>query len=225
MASPPTIDLSAIALDPVEALRGEQTQLEDWMRESLAALESMHGELAEWQRDLTRRHAELDQREAAVAEAGERETGEARDFAQVEQQLAQARDENRQLEEENAEQLQSLEDLERQLGAAQAELRTVRRHAEELTLAFEAERERAMDEHRLWTGELREMRRVLQRQGQMLISLGASGPSDDDGEGSPAAETAAATDVTDADPTTGEAADRAAELRRRAAIRRAGHRA
>jgi chromosome segregation ATPase len=225
MASPPTIDLSAFALDPVEALRGEQSQLEDWMRESLAALESMHGELAEWQRDLTRRHAELDQREAAAAAAGERESGEARDFAQLEQQVSQAREENRQLEEENTEQLQALETLERQLGAAQAELRTVRRHAEELTLAFEAERERAMDEHRLWTGELREMRRVLQRQGQMLISLGASAPLGDDGEADPAAETAAATDATDADPATADAAARAAELRLRATTRRAGRRA
>jgi chromosome segregation ATPase len=225
MASPPTIDLSSLALDPVEALRGEQSQLEDWMRESLAALESMHGELAEWQRDLTRRHAELDPRAAAVAEASEPKTGEARDFVQVEQQLAQAREENRQLEEENAEQLQALEDLERQFGAAQAELRTVRRHAEELTLAFESERERSMDEHRLWTGELREMRRVLQRQGQMLISLGATAPLGDDGEGDPAAEAAAATDATDADPTTADAATRTAELRRRATSRRAGQRA
>jgi chromosome segregation ATPase len=201
MASPPTIDLSALALDPVEALRGEQSQLEDWMRESFAALEGMHGELAEWQRDLTRRHAELDQREAAIAEA---------------------RDKNRLLEEVNAGQLETLEALERQLGAAQAELRTVRRHAEELSLGFEAERERAMDEHRLWTGELREMRRALLRQGQMLISLGASAPLDED-EGNPAAETAAATDNTDADPTTADAATPAAELRRRTTSRRAGN--
>jgi septal ring factor EnvC (AmiA/AmiB activator) len=224
MASPPTIDLSALALDPVEALRGEHSQLEDWMRESFAALEAMHGELAEWQRDLTRRHAELDQREAAVAQAGDRKTGEARDFADVEQQLSQAREENRLLVAENAEQLQAREDMERQLGAAQAELRTVRRHAEELTLAFQAERERAMDEHRLWTSELREMRRVLRRQGQMLISLGASEPLSDDGEEDPEAETAAATDATDADLTPGDAAQ-AVELRGRAMSRRTGNQA
>jgi hypothetical protein len=63
--------------------------------------------------------------------------------------------------------------LERQLAAAQQELRTARKHSEDVANALDAERERAMDDHRLWSGELRALRRFLERQSEMLVSLGA----------------------------------------------------
>ena len=56
------------ALAPVEALRGEHSQLESWVRESFTAMDALHGELSDWQRDLTRQQAQLDQREAALQE-------------------------------------------------------------------------------------------------------------------------------------------------------------
>src|SRR6185295_10067654 len=91
----------------------------------------------------------------------------------LQQKLAKSQEEARQLEQENAEQLQALDDLERQLVAAQAELRTVRMHGDEVALALETERERAADEQRQWGGELRDMRRLLLQHNAMLISLGA----------------------------------------------------
>lgn len=51
-----------------EALAGEHSQLESWVRESFAAMDALHGELSDWQRDLTRQQALLDQRRAALGE-------------------------------------------------------------------------------------------------------------------------------------------------------------
>jgi hypothetical protein len=71
-----------------EALAGEHSQLESWVSESFAAMETLHGELSDWQRELTQQQALLDQRKAAVAESGPAE-GEA--FARLEQELRELR--------------------------------------------------------------------------------------------------------------------------------------
>lgn len=193
------------ALAPVEALRGEHSQLESWVRESFIAMDALHGELSDWERDLTRQQAQLDQREAALQDQTQACESEA--TAALEQRLSQSRDEMRHLEEENAEQLQALEQLDRQLTIAKAELRLVAKHAEERATSLETERARA-DEHRsLWTDELRELRQALQR-------LAGAPP------------TAAAADLPGSlsDDDLGDESDvgaRAAELRRRANSRRA----
>lgn len=193
------------ALAPVEALRGEQSQLETWVRESFSTMDALHGELADWQRDLTRQQAVLDQREAALQEGVE--TRESETVARLEQELTQSRDETRQLEEENSEQLQAIEQLERQLAVVKTELRLVNKHAEERAASLEVERQRSDEERREWTGELRELRRVMERLAELPVTAEiadlACTPAD--------AESADETDV----------AGRAAELRRRANSRRA----
>jgi DNA repair exonuclease SbcCD ATPase subunit len=58
-----------------ESLRSEQAQLEAWVRESIAAMDALHAELAEWERDLTRREAAVEGREAELRNtAAERES-------------------------------------------------------------------------------------------------------------------------------------------------------
>ena len=57
MIAPPSVEALRSALTPVEALRGEQFQLETWVLESFASLDSLQSELADWQRDLTRQQA------------------------------------------------------------------------------------------------------------------------------------------------------------------------
>jgi DNA repair exonuclease SbcCD ATPase subunit len=204
------------ALAPVEELRGGHSELEASVLESFAALEALHGELSEWQRELTRQQAELDQREAAVNDA-ECVAPDSQP-TDVDRRIAEMRDESRQLEAENAEQLQAINDLDRQLVAAQAELRTVRKHSEELLAALETERERAVDEHRQWHGDLREMRSLLQAHSQMLVSLGAEPVAD----AGPDDEAASATD--EPAPRDAEAMARVADLRRRASTRLAHRR-
>ena len=213
MLEPPSIDALRSALAPVEALRGEQSELESWVRESFSTLESLHHELSEWQRELTRQQAQLDQREAGVAEA-----------ATLQTQLAQAQEDARQLEQENAEQLQKTDELRRQLAAVQAELRLTRKHTEELTEAMDIEREREFDQHRLWTGELRDMRRLLSRQSEMLVSLGAAAPADEDECEKDAAQVHTDESADSAAEGDDNAAGRAAKLSRRAASRRAHRR-
>jgi hypothetical protein len=63
-----SIETLRSALAPVEALRGEHSQLESWLCESFTAIDALHDELSDWQRDLTRQQALLDQREAALRE-------------------------------------------------------------------------------------------------------------------------------------------------------------
>ena len=57
MIAPRSVEALRSALTPVEALRGEQSQLESWVLESFASLDSLQSELADWQRDLTRQQA------------------------------------------------------------------------------------------------------------------------------------------------------------------------
>jgi hypothetical protein len=72
-----------------EALAGEHSQLESWVSESFAAMEILHGELSDWQRELTQQQALLDQRKAAVAKGGHATEGDA--FARLEQELRELR--------------------------------------------------------------------------------------------------------------------------------------
>jgi chromosome segregation ATPase len=158
MLHPPSLDAVHSSLDPVEALRGEQSQLEAWVRESTVALEALNEELTEWQRDLARQQAELDQREAALQEAELLAAAEGRSLASLEAEL---------------------------------------------------------EEHRTWAGELREVRRLLRQHGSMLVSLGATLPTDDEDQ-APADQELAADD----DTTAADAAARAADLRQRVAAGR-----
>ena len=203
-----SIDTLREALAPVEALRGEQSELESWVRESFATLDSLHGELSDWQRDLTRQQALLDQRQAAADDAGD----VADQLAEYERRLAEAEDERRQLESENAEQLQTLEEVERQLAVAKAELRTLHRDAHEHA-----------EERRQWLAELRDMRRTVESQGVLLQRL-----SERTAEGDPDGAVESAVHATDGseEPATGDddVACRSAELRRRADSRRAAQR-
>lgn len=212
MSATSSIESLREALAPVEALRGEHSQLESWVRESFSAMDSLHGELADWQRGLTRQQAQLDQREAALDEgAAARESAS---VAALEQRLSQVQDDARQLEEENVEQLQAIETLDRQIAIAKAELRLVNKHAEEVTALLESERERASEEHRHWTAEFRELRRLMER---------LTGPHA--GDSAPAGS-GTATSIADDEPSdeTTEASVSAAELRRRASSRRAAQR-
>lgn len=190
------------ALAPVEALRGEQSELEAWVRESFTTLETLHGELSDWQRDLIRQEALLDQRQAAIDDRSE-------SFAatvELERRLAAAEEENRQLLEENNDQLQSLDSLERQLAIAKTELRLLQRAAEE---------------HRAWHGELREMRQAMEMQAGLLrqltqthLSVDALATIDQSAEGA---------DLPESSDVAGASCS-AADLRRRADLRRAASR-
>jgi DNA repair exonuclease SbcCD ATPase subunit len=46
-----------------ESLRSEQSQLEAWVRDSIAAMDALHAELAEWERELTHRESDVERRE------------------------------------------------------------------------------------------------------------------------------------------------------------------
>jgi chromosome segregation ATPase len=203
-----SIDTLREALAPVEALRGEQSELESWVRESFATLDSLHGELSDWQRDLTRQQALLDQRQAAADDAGV----VAEQLAEYERRLAEAEDERRQLESENAEQLQTLEEVERQLAAAKSELRVLHRDGHE-----------HVEERRQWLAELRDMRRTVESQGVLLQRL-SERPTEGEGEG--AADVASHAPDGAEELTAGDdaVACRSAELRRRADSRRAAQR-
>jgi chromosome segregation ATPase len=219
MVEMPSVDSLRQALAPMEALRGAHSQWESWVRESLSTLESLHGELSDWQRDLVRQGAQLDQQAAAMVEGVQIQESDA--MRLLHERVEQASRDLVQLEEENAEQLQAIEDLERQLAVAKTELRLTNERSAELTELLETERERAAEDRRQWSAELREMRRLLQRQNPS-IAAGATGGA---GDGQSGDEPDAPTDG--GEGPSGGATDftgRTAELRRRAESRRAAQR-
>ena len=219
MVEMPSVDSLRQALAPMEALRGAHSQWESWVRESLSTLESLHGELSDWQRDLVRQGAQLDQQAAAMVEGVQIQESDA--MRLLHERVEQASRNLVQLEEENAEQLQAIEDLERQLAVAKTELRLTNERSAELTELLETERERAAEDRRQWSAELREMRRLLQRQNPS-IAAGATGGA---GDGQSGDEPDAPTDG--GEGPSGASTDftgRTAELRRRAESRRAAQR-
>lgn len=92
MKAAPPLEILHAALEPVEELRGDHSQLESTVRESLAELEMLHDELTQWQRELTRQQAEVDQRTAAAAEQSRwgEELGEVRRLVERQGELLES---------------------------------------------------------------------------------------------------------------------------------------
>ena len=170
MSTLEAIESIQAALEPLEALQGEHTQLESWVHDSFGALEKLHGDLSEWQSELARKQTDLDLREDAL----EKCLGQGEDLDQLAEQwksdLNAAREEIQQLEDENGDQLQELEKLERQHLLLESELRNTREHAEKLTAAIEEERARTTDEQQRWTVEFQQLRGLLEEQHDLLLS-------------------------------------------------------
>jgi len=218
-----TIESLRGSLQPIEELRNEQSQLEGWVQESFVSLEKLHEELSSWQGELVRQETDIDLRESALGKAQDLEGGLSEDLQQLRQQLTDARHELLQLEEENGQQLEELEDLERQQALLQAEVETARSRANELTTALEDEKQRNSEEQQQWTAELRQMRDLLQHQGKLLEILveNESAVAEDVVE---EASEPAIVEPTDKQPEEESAAVRSIELRRRAKARRAAKR-
>jgi chromosome segregation ATPase len=77
-------------LKPVEALRDEQTQLEAWVHQSFAALERLHSDLDEWQQELTRQQADLDENLSNRLDSSEQILQLEKDLDRTEQERDQA---------------------------------------------------------------------------------------------------------------------------------------
>jgi len=213
MSTLEAIESIQAALEPLEALQGEHTQLESWVHDSFGALEKLHGDLSEWQSELARKQTDLDLREDAL----EKFQGKKEDLDDLVDQwkrdLETAREEVRQLEDENGEQLQELEELERRYLLLESELRATREGTEKLTAALEEERSRTTDEQDRWTQEFQELRSLLQEQHHLLID---HINKEEDADSSLEPCEAKTESLTELDP-----ASRSSEFRRRAQSRRA----
>jgi len=205
-----------VTLEPLGALHGEQSQLEAWVHDSFSALEKLHSELTEWQSELARKQTELDLREDAIRRSEEQvvDGDTAVQLDHWKQELEGSRKDIHDLEEENAEQLQELENMELAMVQMEKQLLTAEKTVTELTQLLEIERARATQEQSQWQGEFKDMRRLLEKQCSLLEDrIRESRVTGEDGE-NPSAQ--------DADGTaSSEAISRAAELRRRAKSRRA----
>lgn len=221
IATADAVDSLQATLEPLEALHGEHSQLEAWVHDSFSALEKLHGELTEWQSELARKQTDLDLREDSVSRSEARLATEsattvvssdgAEQIAQLQQELAEAREEAQALEEESAEQLQELENMELKLVQLDKDLKTSQKRYTELTQVLEVERARAAQEQHQWQGEIRDMRRLLEKQCSLLEDRIRDTRESSDAEAAPSPEAAAASEP--------EATSRTAELRRRAKSR------
>jgi len=214
MSTSETIESIQATLQPLEDLQGEQTQLEAWVHDSFSALEKLHEELSEWQTELARKQTEIDLREDALEKSQEHESDLGTHVTQWKKDLAEAREEVQQLEEENTEQLQELEKLERGHDLLETELKLASQRTEDLSAALEAERGRVSQEHGQWASEFQKIRRLVEKQGLLLEEhLGEEKLS-----AAPSEEEAVASAVE------GDISSRSAEFRRRAQSRRAAKR-
>jgi len=165
-----TLEALQTTLEPMAALHGQQSQLESWVNDSCQALEKLHCDLAEWQNELARKQTEIDLREDALEkyQIQEEEFGD-----QVEQwkaDLLAAQLESEQLEEENADQLQQLEQLGRRCIELEAGLKAAQQRNDELTATLEAERTRGIEEQAQWKEEFKGMRDLLDKQCSLLAT-------------------------------------------------------
>ena len=128
--------------------------------------------------------------------------------------MSEAREESQQLEEENAEQLQELENLELALVQMEKERNISQKRAADLAQLLEEERDRATQEQHQWQGEFKDMRRLLEKQCSLLESRIRDSrdysEEESDGESRDGSESS-----------TQQVTSRTAELRRRAKSRRA----
>ena len=211
MTTVDAIESLQATLEPIQELQGEQTQLEAWVNDSFKALETLHGELAEWQSALARKQTELDMREDGLDNFRQEGDQLQSKVTEWEEDLAAAREEIQQLEEENAEQLQELESLEQRHSTLDSELSSARQRVEELTSALEEERGRVADSQIEWKDEFLQIRSFLEEK-FLLLSQQLGG-------------TAVAESLeNDSKPADAEGSSRSAELRRRAESRRAKRR-
>ena len=208
------VDSLQATLEPLESLHGGQSQLEAWVQDSFSALEKLHSELTEWQSELARKQTEIDLREDAISRT-ESQTidGDAEEqIAHWQRELAEAREETQLLEEENAEQLQELENMELKFVKMEKELQDAGKRFAEVNQSLDLERVRSAEEQNQWQGEFRDMRRMMEKQYSLLEERVRD--SRDSAEG----EADSATDPGKGD-SNGEATSRTAELRRRAKAR------
>jgi chromosome segregation ATPase len=158
------VSSQAPSFEPVESLRGEQTQLESWVHQSFAALERLHNELNEWQQELTKQQSELDQNQSDWTDS-ESERGKYQDqIDELQEQLEQAHQEVRQLEEELAVQAQEYAELEHRCMEAQERLKSVRKYSEQLSCTLESERQQDGSQRQQGNEWLHELGDLMERQ-------------------------------------------------------------
>lgn len=214
IATADAVDSLQATLEPLEALQGEHSQLEAWVHDSFSALEKLHSELTEWQSELARKQTELDLREDSLSRAESRPAApseSSEQFGLLQQELTEAREEAQQLEEESAEQLQEMENMELKLVQLDEELKSAQKRYTELSQLLEAERARAAQEEHHWQCEMRDMRRLLEKQCSLLEDRIRDSREGTEAEAGHPTEVAPNSDT--------EATSRTAELRRRAKSR------
>jgi chromosome segregation ATPase len=163
-----TLESLQVALEPLGALQSEQAELGSWIHDSFTALEKLHAELTQWQSELARKETELDLRQDALSKAKVVDKDLQKQVTLLEQQLATARVELQQLEEENGEQLRELENLEARYGELEHKHGIASERVTELEAALAAERERSASECDLWRDEFHELRGDLEKYHQLL---------------------------------------------------------
>ncbi len=181
MARAPILEANVPSLEPVDALRGEQTQLESWVHQSFAALERLHSELNEWQMELTRQQAEFDKKNSST-DANSDQGHYLKQISDLQEELEKSQKEISRLVEEVSAQTREYEELNRHCATVQAELDTVRKHTEQITFTLESERQQEVSERQQRNEEAREMRKLMDRQCRLMEQTpqGASSSSLDD---------------------------------------------
>ena len=139
------------ALQPLESLH-EQAELGSWIHDSFSALEKLHEELTQWQSELARKETELDLRQDALEKVKTADKDGHKHVTQLEQQLADAKSQLQQVEQQSEQQRE-----------------TANQRIAELEAALAAERNRAALASDAWKEEFHNLRGELERYYQLLV--------------------------------------------------------
>jgi chromosome segregation ATPase len=150
-------DALHIALTPVKSLQDDYQQIQQWVQESFAAVESLQVELTQWQTELDAQRQQIEERQDEQQQQQTQGDDRERQIAELEAALATSRQEVALLEADSAEQLQALDALERKHIAVCAELEAVRQQASHLLEQQTA----AAHERQEWLAELAELRQLM----------------------------------------------------------------
>lgn len=171
-------------------LRAHQESLDRYIEESFRELDALHTDLETFYQDLVRQGETLERARAELQQSQreremEREALDREQIAnleQLEQQYQQAQQELETLRlevagrdaqpmDESAEGYSAeLRDLQQQREELEAELEAVRTRAAELSDALDEAKRQSVEERAEWSTELKQMRRILERQSELLAT-------------------------------------------------------
>lgn len=161
------------ALEPLGVVRTENDDLGTWIHDSFAALEKLHEELTQWQSELARKETQLDLRTDALEKCPQGGSeNQQHQLAELQEELAAAKEDAKVLEEEKAQQLIQYENLVSKYEQIKSELHAAQEQVSQLVSTIESQRHSAEKAREVWQKEFEQLHVALDKHyAKLLVQL------------------------------------------------------